>query len=724
MPLPVDSRNFFPAVTASHTSPADSSDTSPEMHVWENIEAFFCSEHQHQAHECVRKICHPPAGMTREDVASRFELLRMLAFSGYVENFQSGRYGDNHFCILDADSGEILSVFFDDAGNYKVEYRQHVELHVLTGDTKVDLPAKAEPEALSKADFEAVWLTWVGDEPRSESTDRQEAASRMLSCLNKRVQELDLSDLNLGVLPGRLPPGITELNLSRTSLTSLPPLPPGLKILRINENQLTSLPELPPELSELHASYNNLTSLPKLPSEVRVLILLDNELTYLPELPSDLEKLDVSNNSLRELPELPWTLLVLNVGYNCLTHLPALPAGIRELILVDNELTYLPELPSGIRELDIGLNQLNRPPESIERLSSDAEVDITSNPLSAHALQALCDITGASDYSGPRILFSMSGPSVTPEVRALKLAVADWLPHAGKGQQHPAERWQTFEQEDDSAAFSGFLDRLCETENFRKNLGFKADIASWLTQLADDSELRAKTFAMAREATSSCEDRVTLALNLMKNVQLVNNAERGTYDDNITGLFAVGREMFRLEKLEEIARAKVNTLKFVDEIEVWLGYQSKLRTALKLTSVTAEMRFFGESYITKADLKIAEDQVKTAEDAGFSEWVLQWEALRRVLERTQTARMEALTAKKRSDYNAFYTRLYQEKLQPLGLDGDTDAERDIGKRALIEAEKAYMDGLRSLVMELAGVKLGSRWHVTEPGSSSSMQKTL
>lgn len=57
--------------------------------------------------------------------------------------------------------------------------------------------------------------------------------------------------------------------------------------------------------------------------------------------------------------------------------------------------------------------------------------------------------------------------------------------------------------------------------------------------MAEDDELRTKTFAMVAEATSSGEDRVTLALNQMKNVQLLRNAE-----NNLPELVSAGREMY------------------------------------------------------------------------------------------------------------------------------------------------------------------------------------
>ncbi|ECD4581280.1 E3 ubiquitin--protein ligase [Salmonella enterica subsp. enterica serovar Newport] len=417
----------------------------------------------------------------------------------------------------------------------------------------------------------------------------------------------------------------------------------------------------------------------------------------------------VGRVGLTTLPDLlPPNITTLFIPDNNLTSLPALPPGLRELSVSHNQLTRLPALPPGLRELSVYRNQLTRLPESITGLSSEATVNLEGNPLSERTLQALRDITSAPGYSGPRIRFDMAGASAPREVRALHLAVADWLMPAREGEPAPADRWHVFGQEDNAAAFSLFLDRLSETENFKKDAGFKAQILSWLAHLAEDDALRAKTFAMATEATSSCEDRATLALHQMKNVQLVHNAEKGEYDNNLAALVATGREMFRLGKLEQIARKKAGTLALVDEIEVWLAYQNKLRKPLGLTSVTAEMRFFGVSGVTASDLRSAERQVKAAENSEFREWILQWGPLHSVLERKAPERFNALREKQISDYEETYRMLSDTELRPFGLVGNTDAERTIGARAMESAKKAFLDGLRPLVDDMLGSYLKAR----------------
>ncbi|EGV2164473.1 E3 ubiquitin--protein ligase [Salmonella enterica] len=638
-------------------------DTPPEMSSWEKSKAFFCSTHQTEALECIRTICHPPAGTTREDVVSRFGQLRTLAYAGCEENIHSGLHGENHYCILDEDNQEILSVTLDDAGNYTVNCQGYSETHHLTMATEPGeegtehaegtscLPATTAPQ--TAAEYYAVWSAWQRAAPEGEARGRAAAVKKMRDCLKN---------------------GNPVLCVERAGLTTLPDhLPPHITILFIPDNNLTSLPALPSGLRELSVSYNQLTSLPPLPSGL-------------------------------------WKLSVFN---NQLASLPALPSGLQTLWAYRNQLPSLPALPPGLRDLSVSHNQLASLPESITGLSSEATVDLAGNPLSERTLQTLRDITSAPDYSGPRIRFDMAGPSVPREARALHLAVADWLTPEREGEPDPADSWHASGQEDNAAAFSLFLDRLRETENFEKDAGFKAQISSWLALLAEDDVLRAKTFAMATEATSSCQDRITLALHHMKNVQLVHNAEKGVYDNNLPGLVSTGREMFRMEMLERIAREKARTLAFVDEIEVYLAYQNKLKKPLGLTSVTAKMRFFGVSGVTASDLRSAERQVKAAENSEFSEWLLQWGPLHSVLERKEPERFNALREKQISDYEHTYQMLSDTELKPSGLVGNTDAERTIGVRAMESAKKEFLNGLRPLVEEMLGsyLKVKARWRL-------------
>ncbi|ECF5763795.1 SPI-2 type III secretion system effector E3 ubiquitin transferase SspH2 [Salmonella enterica] len=668
----------------------------------------------------------------------------------YTVNCQG--YSETHRLTLDTAQGEEGTGHAEGAsGTFRTSF----------------LPATTAPQ--TPAEYDAVWSAWRRAAPAEESRGRAAVVQKMRACLNNGNAVLNVGESGLTTLPDCLPAHITTLVIPDNNLTSLPALPPELRTLEVSGNQLTSLPVpppgllelsifsnplthlpalpsglcklwifgnqltslpvLPPGLQELSVSDNQLASLPALPSELCKLWAYNNQLTSLPTLPSGLQELSVSDNQLASLPTLPSELYKLWAYNNRLTSLPALPSGLKELIVSGNRLTSLPVLPSELKELMVsgnrltslpmlpsGLlslsvyrNQLTRLPESLIHLSSETTVNLEGNPLSERTLQALREITSAPGYSGPIIQFDMAGASAPRETRALHLAAADWLVPAREGEPAPADRWHMFGQEDNADAFSLFLDRLSETENFIKDAGFKAQISSWLAQLAEDEALRANTFAMATEATSSCEDRVTFFLHQMKNVQLVHNAEKGQYDNDLAALVATGREMFRLGKLEQIAREKVRTLALVDEIEVWLAYQNKLKKSLGLTSVTSEMRFFDVSGVTVTDLQDAELQVKAAEKSEFREWILQWGPLHRVLERKAPERVNALREKQISDYEETYRMLSDTELRPSGLVGNTDAERTIGARAMESAKKTFLDDLRPLVEEMLGSYLNVQW---------------
>ncbi|XJQ34360.1 NEL-type E3 ubiquitin ligase domain-containing protein (plasmid) [Edwardsiella ictaluri] len=612
MPLHVGTGHIPATISNNRIHRIASANTPPEMSVRENIQEFFCSTHKSEALNCLWEICHPPVGTTRDAVAGRFEQLKRLAYPGYENNIQSGRNGDNSFCILDEDGQEMLSVILGDADTYTVIYPGGEMTHDLSlsapqGDEGLlILGASDTVGPQTEGEYKAAWSAWERAAPPEEAEDRAKTVRELRHCLRYN----------------------TRLDVSNTKLTSLPPLPTGLKRLDVSGTGLTSLPPLPSKLQRLDISN---TPMPRLPS-----------------LPSRLQRLDVSNTHLANLPEI------------------------------------------------------------IANLSQRTTVRLQSNSLSERTLQMI----NKPGYQGPRIV-DMATSSNHQETRALHLAVADWLTPAEADEEASAKRWWAIGKEDDAAAFSTFLDRLKKTKN-NQATDFHVQIASWISQLAQDDELRAKTFDMATESTSSCEDRVTLAMNNMKSVQLVHNAEKGKFDHDIPGLVSAGREMFRLEQLNLIAREKVKKLRFFDEIEVFLGYQNKLKESLELTGTTEGMQFFGASRITELDLKAAEIQVKSAENSQFREWILQWEPLHGVLKRRESKQWQTLIDKKMEDYEREYQQLSDTELKPAGLLGDIEAERTIGARAMASAEKAFQQGLHPLAEQLLGRHLEARWVLDTP----------
>ncbi|EON2369360.1 T3SS effector E3 ubiquitin-protein ligase IpaH1.4, partial [Shigella flexneri] len=361
-----------------------------------------------------------------------------------------------------------------------------------------------------------------------------------------------------------------ELNLSELDLKTLPDLPPQITTLEIRKNQLTHLPDLPPMLKVIHAQFNQLESLPALPETLEELNAGDNKIKELPFLPENLTHLRVHNNRLHILPLLPPELKLLVVSGNRLDSIPPFPDKLEGLALANNFIEQLPELPFSMNRAVLMNNNLTTLPESVLRLAQNAFVNVAGNPLSGHTMRTLQQITTGPDYSGPRIFFSMgNSATISAPEHSLADAVTAWFPE--NKQSDVSQIWHAFEHEEHANTFSAFLDRLSDTVSARNTSGFREQVAAWLEKLSTSAELRQQSFAVAADATESCEDRVALTWNNLRKTLLVHQASEGLFDNDTGALLSLGREMFRLEILEDIARDKVRTLHFVDEIEVYLA---------------------------------------------------------------------------------------------------------------------------------------------------------
>ncbi len=468
------------------------------------------------------------------------------------------------------------------------------------------------------------------------------------ACIPEQITTLILDNNELKSLPENLQGNIKTLYASSNQLTSIPAtLPDTIQKMELSINRITELPErLPSALQSLDLFHNKISSLPEnLPEELRYLSVYDNRIRTLPEhLPSGITHLNVQSNSLTALPEtLPPGLKNLEAGENALTSLPAsLPPELQFLDVSKNQITVLPEtLPPTITTLDVSRNALSnlpenlpaalqimqasrnrlvRLPESLPRFRGEGpqptRIIVEHNPFSERTIQNMQRLMSSAGYQGPQVFFAMGDFSIVRVTRPLHQAVQGWLTNL---EEEDVNQWRAFETEVNAAAFSMFLDRLSDTQNTRHS-DFKEQVSAWLMRLADDSALRETAFIIAMDATISCEDRVTLAYHQMQEATLVHDAERGAFDSHLAELIMAGREIFRLEQIESLAREKVKRLFFIDEIEVYLGFQNQLRESLSLTTMTQDMRFYNVSGITESDLDEAEIRIKIAENRDFHKW--------------------------------------------------------------------------------------------------------
>ncbi|UGA44441.1 T3SS effector NEL-type E3 ubiquitin ligase NopM [Bradyrhizobium quebecense] len=492
---------------------------------------------------------------------------------------------------------------------------------------------------------------WVAEEGQGEAENRRQGRTRIRVSDNAGSHLLDLSSLSLTALPAALPPRLLELRARHNELSSLPAsFPPGLQHLLISHNRLISLPDaLPATLSRLEVADNSLTSLPaNLPARLEILNASDNRLTSLPDaLPSRLTSLAVSGNQLTDLPDsLPSGLIELDVSSNQLANLPApLPSTLQSLNLSGNRLTSLPE---GL------LSSFSYPHlENLEFGDNPLPDDVLANLAAAEAPPQLAQ-------------------------QSLYEAAAHWLGDAPSA----LAEWQHFADEPGAQDYARFLERLRETVNYG-NHEFRQRVADDLRQAAANPRLREQFFAQASEANASCEDRVTLHWNGMQTARLNADVEGGVYDDRLGELIQRGRVAFRLEALDEIARDRVNSLLSldpdIDDVEVYLAYQHRLREPLELSHVAPDMRFLAVSRVSEDDATEALDLVREREANQFTDYMATrwqpWETvLRRIAPDEHAAMQDRLVEAMGEE---FQSRLDQ-RLAEHGLVGDVDAERVLG----------------------------------------------
>ncbi|GAA4023800.1 hypothetical protein GCM10022212_21600 [Actimicrobium antarcticum] len=213
-----------------------------------------------------------------------------------------------------------------------------------------------------------------------------------------------------------------------------------------------------------------------------------------------------------------------------------------------------------------------------------------------------------------------------------------------------ASDWYATRNDEHATEFGEFLAALSETAEFRQPAlqpALQQRMQRLLDAMQTYPELRTQCFALAHDSTSSCGDRVTLALNTMEMARINHHAELGMYTTN--DLIELRTGMFRLDVLAQVAREKIAALQAasggrdVEEIEVVLGFQTLLASHFKLPAVAQAMRYRYSSGITDADLENAKEKVTTREGRDeYIQFIATWKPWQQNLERTRPEVFDAL----------------------------------------------------------------------------------
>jgi len=152
-----------------------------------------------------------------------------------------------------------------------------------------------------------------------------------------------------------------------------------------------------------------------------------------------------------------------------------------------------------------------------------------------------------------------------------------------------------------------FLGRLIETAEY-KNPQTRAALAVRVLDafnlMAEDPEIKTRAVDLIYHGLASCDDRIISALDEIELMVRVYNIERENIQDPET-LRALGRSFLLLEMVNAKAKAHMETLTWVDEIEVQLAFQIGLAERLNLPVSTKNMIFRGCAQITSEKIQAA-----------------------------------------------------------------------------------------------------------------------
>jgi hypothetical protein len=484
-----------------------------------------------------------------------------------------------------------------------------------------------------------------------------------------------------------LPQDLAALCLDTYPRPDLSALPPGLRVLKMRQAGMSRLPRLPAGLTTLDVAGNSLTRLADLPLGLETLIVSRNPLRNLPDrLPAGLNALEADTADLTSLPALPESLERLSVRDNFLTTLPPLPALLRYLDASQNRLTEIPEnLPPALARVNLTDNMLSRVPAATANLAG-CVIYLEGNPIAPQDLPRI-----PPGVPGPRFHISMqanapASPSVQRPQRILSTLTAAANAWLLQDAPQAAQRWQALDNPAEAREFVKFLNRLLNPRSTQdtvfKTEAFRADVVALLTELSlpERDAVRANVFALCTDATAACDDRVLWTLGQLKALLQNDDVRLGRYDDRVGDVIQLGRQMFSLEILAQIAREKVRTLTHIDEVEVYLAYAVKLRQALGLTSVAPDMLFFRVSGVTQADVDDALRTVRNRQRTEFPMFLaLDYEPWQTLLQRREPLRHDAVQAILHEEMERCLEPELRSSLHALGLDpDDEDARRTVG----------------------------------------------
>ncbi|MGR3912249.1 MAG: NEL-type E3 ubiquitin ligase domain-containing protein, partial [Candidatus Rhabdochlamydia sp.] len=425
-----------------------------------------------------------------------------------------------------------------------------------------------------------------------------------------------------------LPEGLeVGYDLDLCHCIALTSLPRGLKVKKnLNARGCTGLTHLPEDL-EIGEDLNlsQCIALTSLPKGLKVEGNLDlSECIGLTHLPEDLEvEYDLNLSQCIALTALPHSL---KFGGN----------------LDLSECIHLTSLPSWITTLSERLN------------GSLCIIDLTGCGLSPTVIRRLQEDT----YNSTCIQFHFSMDAADDyiiEFSTLLPAIEFWQEEASQEMSITPEEichqlHQILTQVQDHENLLTFLIRLTGTADYYNSstrVSLAIRVIQMLQLMVKDKKLCHHAAFLIHQGLSSCDDRVMGVLDDIGFYQTLCDLERASVTEE--ELKTAGRGFFLFEKLNKKIREYIKTLKFVDEVEVYMAFHTALKEMLTLPIETKGMLF--RPYLDISDeeiIRVGEEVLQEVTEDAWITYLAAWDPWIRYQRRISTIQWELLPAVERA----------------------------------------------------------------------------
>lgn len=254
------------------------------------------------------------------------------------------------------------------------------------------------------------------------------------------------------------------------------------------------------------------------------------------------------------------------------------------------------------------MNPLQGLPLDLFDLPNSCNINLTGCPFSGSVLERIRERVESPDYSGPRISYSIQERSTLTTDRPLGDLLRELYSLSGKTL--PEDLLENIEG-DNLENLRAWLGRLAYISDFMQGGDKQRQLAGRVTEfleLAKDNEIFKELFLrVIEEASTTCGDRMALSiihLGLQEKLARIDLGDHRRVADFLTD------NVWPVQLLEKIAREKIPSLRFYDEIEVYLGYLIRVSERLGLELDIRDMLYFACSSLMEEDIETATQTVR------------------------------------------------------------------------------------------------------------------